>query len=374
MELKTWLRRCPLVRSARFGPTRPTVSRRLARGIAIDRSTTEFSPTACRHRSLSRRSAKECLIGAGTVDQLRPGSEIPGTRGQLVVTPRASDPNLRPAKAHAHESPHRVFCRTCRKRFRSQPPAPMAEAVSRRGPRAPPVLRALRAYLPERHIAMPVGGIDGGNSRVVETSGRSADFGIGSRSTEAGDTPSRGCKAPISCTGVARLMASAAVAASTELRADLRKVASVSCVPRSPGSRLPPSDETAGTLPADNGEGRMTNSCAVTRRTALKIGATAAALPLVHIRTAGAAGNSPSASGMIGPVPGMTSCASRCRPGPTRTRWKCNRTSSPRSEQKHPHALGRGASQDRAPHANFPTWEVHNDADQLEPADDLISS
>ena len=44
----------------------------------------------------------------------------------------------------------------------------------------------------------------------------------------------------------------------------------------------------------------MTRTGKVSRRGALKLGAAAAALPLVHIRTAGAAGKLPSASGTIG--------------------------------------------------------------------------
>ena len=65
----------------------------------------------------------------------------------------------------------------------------------------------------------------------------------------------------------------------------------------------------------------MNKSRHVTRRNALQLGAAAAALPLVHIRSAGAAGKLtvgfwdhwvPTANDVM---------KSRSPPGPTRTRW-----------------------------------------------------
>ena len=117
----------------------------------------------------------------------------------------------------------------------------------------------------------------------------------------------------------------------------------------------------------------MTNSCAVTRRTALKIGATAAALPLVHIRTAGAAGKLSVGFWDHWVPAGNDVMRKQVQAWADKNKVEVQSDFITSVGNKNILTLA-AEEQARTGHdmQTFPTWEVQNHADQLEPADDLM--
>ena len=374
MELKAWLGRCPLVailRGIRPDEAEPVCEALEHAEIAIVEVPLNSPEPLLSIASLSRRFGERMLIGAGTVIIPVQVAEIAEAGGRLIVTPHADPAIVRAAKAHGMIATPGFF--TPAEAFSLLAAGADALKLFPAEAASPAVLRALRAACQAtRWYCRSAGSTPAisrcGNKRAL------ADSVSAPHSTKPATHPKRwlprrGLSYRRCETEWPRLPSPHRRTPLIVQKSGERFIA----FPRSPGLRLPPYKETAGTDPADNREGRMTNSCAVTRRTALKIGATAAALPLVHIRTAGAAGKLSVGFWDHWVRRQRRHAQAGAGLGRQEQGGRADRTSSPRSATRTSSPLA-AEEQARTGHdvQTFPTWEVQNHADQLEPADDVM--
>jgi 2-dehydro-3-deoxyphosphogalactonate aldolase len=188
LDLKQWLGRCPLVAILR-GVTPDEV---VEIGAALEREGIAIievplnSPRPIESIGLlAQHFGGRLLVGAGTVMTTDEVSAIAAAGGRLIVTPHATEPVVRAARAH-----DMLACPGC---FTPTEAFAMlaagahglklfpAEAAS------PAVLRSLRAVLPAGTALLPVGGIDAGNMAGWRAAG-AVGFGIGSAIYKPGDS------------------------------------------------------------------------------------------------------------------------------------------------------------------------------------------
>jgi 2-dehydro-3-deoxyphosphogalactonate aldolase len=189
MDVKDWLRRCPLVAILRGVEPDEVEAIGLAlleAGVAIIEVPLNSPEPVESIRRLATRFGDRALVGAGTV--LNPGdcARIAAAGGRLVVTPHADPEVVRAAKAAGmlavpgFMTPAEAFAllKAGADALKLFP----AEAAS------PAVVKALLAVLPKGTAILPVGGMEAGNIAPWREAG-AAGFGIGSAIYRPGDTP-----------------------------------------------------------------------------------------------------------------------------------------------------------------------------------------
>ena len=189
MDVKDWLRRCPLVailRGVKPDEVEAIGQALLEAGVAIIEVPLNSPEPIESIRRLAARFGDRARVGAGTV--LDPGdcARIAGAGGRLVVTPHADPEVVRAAKAAGmlavpgFMTPAEAFAllKAGADALKLFP----AEAAS------PAVVKALLAVLPKGTAILPVGGIEAGNMGPWREAG-AAGFGIGSAIYRPGDTP-----------------------------------------------------------------------------------------------------------------------------------------------------------------------------------------
>ncbi len=188
MDLKHYLRRCPLVailRGVRPDEVEAIGDALEQAGIAIIEVPLNSPDPLDSIARLVKRCGERLLIGAGTVMTPAQVQQIADVGGRLIVTPHAAVDVVRAAKSlgmlacPGFATPTEAFALIAAgadalKLF-------PAEAAS------PAVLRAIRAVLPPELAILPVGGIAPGNMAAWREAG-AAGFGIGSAIYKPGDT------------------------------------------------------------------------------------------------------------------------------------------------------------------------------------------
>ncbi len=188
MEIRPWLERSPLIAILRGVRPVEVESICLAleqAGICIVEVPLN-SPDPLESISiLSRSFGNRMLIGAGTLTDPSQVAEVAEAGGRLIVTPHADTAIVRAAKASGLFAVPGFFNPT------------EAFALLRAGADAiklfpaeilgPPMLKALRAVLPQSAIVIPVGGVDAGQIAPWIAAG-ALGFGAGSSIYKPGDS------------------------------------------------------------------------------------------------------------------------------------------------------------------------------------------
>jgi 2-dehydro-3-deoxyphosphogalactonate aldolase len=188
MELKGWLRRCPLIailRGVEPDEVLGIAAALEAEGVAIVEVPLNSPEPMESIRRLAEACGERMLVGAGTVMTEAQVEEIAAGGGRLLVTPHADPVLVRAAKRRGmivvpgFFTPAEAFAML----------AAGADAIKLFPAEAanPAVLRSLRAVLPMGTMVMPVGGIDASNMSGWIDAG-AAGFGIGSSIYRVGDS------------------------------------------------------------------------------------------------------------------------------------------------------------------------------------------
>jgi 2-dehydro-3-deoxyphosphogalactonate aldolase len=189
MDVKDWLRRCPLVailRGVKPEEVEAIGQALLDAGIVVIEVPLNSPEPVESIRRLAARFGDRALVGAGTVLDPADCARIAAAGGRLVVTPHADPEVVRAAKAAGmlavpgFMTPAEAFAllKAGADALKLFP----AEAAS------PAVVKALLAVLPKGTAILPVGGIEAGNMAPWREAG-AAGFGIGSAIYRPGDTP-----------------------------------------------------------------------------------------------------------------------------------------------------------------------------------------
>ena len=188
MDLSLWLRRCPIVAILRG--IKPEEAESICTtleeaGIVIVEVPLNSPNPLSSIATLSRVFGDRMLIGAGTLTDPKQVREVAAAGGRLIVTPHADTAIVRAAKTANLFAIPGFFNPT------------EAFALLRAGADAIklfpsevlgiPMLKALRAVLPENTIVVPVGGIDAENIAPWMAAGALA-VGVGSSIYKPGDT------------------------------------------------------------------------------------------------------------------------------------------------------------------------------------------
>jgi len=187
MELKDWLRRCPLIailRGIRPEEAEPVGAALAAAGIAVVEVPLNSPGPLDSIARLASRFGDRLLVGAGTVlkpDQVR---DIAAAGGRLIVTPHAAPAIVRAAKALGLLGVPGFF--TPAEAFSLLDAGADALKLFPAEAASPAVLKALLAVLPPGTAVLPVGGIGPDNMAPWIAAG-AAGFGIGSSIYKPGD-------------------------------------------------------------------------------------------------------------------------------------------------------------------------------------------
>jgi 2-dehydro-3-deoxyphosphogalactonate aldolase len=161
LDIRAWLERCPLVailRGVQPSEVESICSALERAGVSIVEvplnSPSPFESIAI----LSRSFGDRMLIGAGTLNLPSQVSEVAAAGGKLIVTPHADTAIVRTAKQAGLFALPGFFNPT--EAFALLEAGADAIKLFPAEVLGPPMLRALRAVLPEQTIVIPVGGVD----------------------------------------------------------------------------------------------------------------------------------------------------------------------------------------------------------------------
>jgi 2-dehydro-3-deoxyphosphogalactonate aldolase len=161
LDIRAWLERCPLVailRGVQPSEVESICSALERAGVSIVEvplnSPSPFESIAI----LSRSFGDRMLIGAGTLNHPSQVSEVAAAGGKLIVTPHADTAIVRTAKQAGLFALPGFFNPT--EAFALLEAGADAIKLFPAEVLGPPMLRALRAVLPEQTIVIPVGGVD----------------------------------------------------------------------------------------------------------------------------------------------------------------------------------------------------------------------
>ncbi|MBV8402440.1 MAG: 2-dehydro-3-deoxy-6-phosphogalactonate aldolase [Acetobacteraceae bacterium] len=189
MELRDWLRRCPLIailRGIKPEEAEPVCEALEAAGLAIVEVPLNSPQPMDSIARLAARFGERLLIGAGTVLTAAQVAEVARAGGRLIVTPHADAEVVRAAQAHGMLAAPGFF--TPAEAFAMLSAGADALKLFPAEAASPAVLRAIRAVLPTDTLLLPVGGIGPDNMAPWLAAG-AAGFGIGSSIYKPGDTP-----------------------------------------------------------------------------------------------------------------------------------------------------------------------------------------
>ena len=187
MDVRAWLQRCPLVAILRgVQPAEAeSICAALERaGICIVEVPLN-SPNPLESISiLSRSFASRMLIGAGTLTEPSQVGEVAAAGGRVIVTPHADTAIVRAAKAAGLFAIPGFFNPT--EAFALLQAGADAIKLFPAEVLGPPMLKALRAVLPDSAIVIPVGGV--GTEQIAPWMAAGAlGLGIGSAIYKPGD-------------------------------------------------------------------------------------------------------------------------------------------------------------------------------------------
>jgi 2-dehydro-3-deoxyphosphogalactonate aldolase len=189
MELKDWLKRCPLVailRGIRPEEAEPVGAVLEAAGIVIIEVPLNSPQPLDSIARLARRFGDRLLVGAGTVMTARQVTEVAAAGGRLIVTPHADAAIVHAAKEQRLLAAPGFF--TPAEAFSMLAAGADALKLFPAEAASPVVLKALLAVLPPQTAVLPVGGI-GPQSLAPWIAAGAAGFGIGSSIYKPGDSP-----------------------------------------------------------------------------------------------------------------------------------------------------------------------------------------
>jgi 2-dehydro-3-deoxyphosphogalactonate aldolase len=212
VDLRSWLRRCPIVailRGIKPEEAESICTTLEAAGIVIVEVPLNSPNAPASIAVLSRVFGDRVLIGAGTLTDPKQVREVATAGGRLIVTPHADTAIVRAAKAANLFAIPGFFNPT------------EAFALLRAGADAIklfpsevlgiPMLKALQAVLPENTIVVPVGGIDAEKIAPWMAVG-ALGVGVGSSLYKPGDTATAvGAKARVLMDAVGAYQSSAQV-------------------------------------------------------------------------------------------------------------------------------------------------------------------
>jgi 2-dehydro-3-deoxyphosphogalactonate aldolase len=187
LDVRAWLQRCPLVAILRgVQPAEAeSICAALERaGICIVEVPLN-SPNPLQSISiLSRSFGSRMLIGAGTLTEPSQVGEVAAAGGRLIVTPHADAAIVRTAKAAGLFAVPGFFNPT--EAFALLQAGADAIKLFPAEVLGPPMLKALRAVLPDSAIVIPVGGV--GTEQIAPWMAAGAlGLGIGSAIYKPGD-------------------------------------------------------------------------------------------------------------------------------------------------------------------------------------------
>jgi len=187
MELRDWLRRCPLIAILRG--IRPDAAELVgaaleAAGIAIVEVPLNSPEPLDSIARLARRFGDRLLVGAGTVLRPEQVRDIAAAGGRLIVTPHADPTIVRAAKQCGLLAVPGFF--TPAEAFALLAAGADALKLFPAEAASPAVLKSLLAVLPPGTAVLPVGGI-GADSMAPWIAAGAAGFGIGSSLYQPGD-------------------------------------------------------------------------------------------------------------------------------------------------------------------------------------------
>jgi 2-dehydro-3-deoxyphosphogalactonate aldolase len=187
LDVRAWLQRCPLVAILRgVQPAEAeSICAALERaGICIVEVPLN-SPNPLESISiLSRTFGSRMLIGAGTLTEPSQVGEVAAAGGRLIVTPHADAAIVRTAKAAGLFAVPGFFNPT--EAFALLQAGADAIKLFPAEVLGPPMLKALRAVLPDSAIVIPVGGV--GTEQIAPWMAAGAlGLGIGSAIYKPGD-------------------------------------------------------------------------------------------------------------------------------------------------------------------------------------------
>ena len=187
MDVRAWLERCPLVailRGVQPAEAESICSALEQAGVCIVEvplnSPRPFESIA----KLSRSFGDRMLIGAGTLTLSSQVEEVASAGGRLVVTPHANTAIVRAAKHAGLFAIPGFFNPT--EAFALLEAGADAIKLFPAEVLGPPMIKALRAVLPESVIIIPVGGVDVHHIASWMTAG-ARGLGVGSSVYKPGD-------------------------------------------------------------------------------------------------------------------------------------------------------------------------------------------
>jgi len=188
MELKDWLKRCPLIAILRgIAPDEvgAVVGELEAAGIAIVEVPLNSPQPLYSIARLAARFGERLLIGAGTVTAPQQVADIAAAGGRLIVTPHADPAIVRAAKAQGLLAVPGFF--TPAEAFALLAAGADALKLFPAQAAGPAVLKSLLAVLPAGTLVLPVGGIAADNMAPWIAAG-AGGFGLGSSTYRPGDS------------------------------------------------------------------------------------------------------------------------------------------------------------------------------------------
>jgi len=187
LDLRAWLLQCPLVailRGVQPGEVESICSALERAGVCIVEVPFN-SPSPLESISiLSRSFGKRMLIGAGTLTKPSQVEEVAAAGGQLIVTPHADTAIVRAAKQAGLFAVPGFFNPT--EAFALLEAGADALKLFPAEVLGPPMLRALRAVLPQTAMVIPVGGVDANQVAPWMAAG-ALGLGVGSSIYKRGD-------------------------------------------------------------------------------------------------------------------------------------------------------------------------------------------
>lgn len=187
MDVRAWLTRCPLVailRGVQPAEVESICSALERAGVSIVEVPFN-SPNPLESISiLSRTFGDRMLIGAGTLTTVAQVDQVAAAGGQLIVTPHANTAIVRAAKQSGLFACPGFFNPT--EAFALLEAGADAIKLFPAEVLGPPMLKALRAVLPESSIVVPVGGVDV-NQVAPWLAAGAQGLGVGSAIYKPGD-------------------------------------------------------------------------------------------------------------------------------------------------------------------------------------------
>ncbi|HEX2917826.1 MAG TPA: 2-dehydro-3-deoxy-6-phosphogalactonate aldolase [Edaphobacter sp.] len=186
-ELKSWLKECPVIAILRG--IRPEEAEAIGNalyeaGIRIVEVPLNSPNPSESISTLARIFGDRMLVGAGTLTEVAQVADVARVGGRLIVTPHADVSIVRAAKEAGLFAVPGFFNPT--EAFALLKAGADAIKLFPAEVLGPPMLKALRAVLPNQAMVIPVGGVDAASIPIWKAAGADG-FGAGSSLYKPGD-------------------------------------------------------------------------------------------------------------------------------------------------------------------------------------------